>query len=320
MAVLLNHDRSGLLSRSTTLLRKFSLKRRAKRADAARQMSFPAELEDMIIDHLKDDKKALANCSLVCQSWRPRSRYHLFSTVSLELSREDGEERARRFSMFLGLNPHVRTYLRNLHLAGDVSPIPVTHMQEGILAGVLERLPRLETLTMHSFQLVAGTDIDCGGDTPCTSPGLDIFEVISRLSYLRTLGLRDFFCDEHEDDSSPKCAQLQTRMRMEELQLQNISIPQGRLAAFLDRVTVLSPAAETASSAPRGDCLRHLTFPLEHRGFRGINAIDNFDICGHLIQHVGPSVEHLVFDLWGVQGIAGRELVPESKHPSLLLL
>ncbi|KAF8869067.1 hypothetical protein BD779DRAFT_797413 [Infundibulicybe gibba] len=40
---------------------------------------FPVELTDLIIDHLNDDKESLQACSLVCSSWLPRTRHHLFS-------------------------------------------------------------------------------------------------------------------------------------------------------------------------------------------------------------------------------------------------
>jgi hypothetical protein len=43
----------------------------------------PQELSDIIIDHLHDDRPALGRCGLVCQSWLPSSRFHLFSTIKL---------------------------------------------------------------------------------------------------------------------------------------------------------------------------------------------------------------------------------------------
>ncbi|TDL19489.1 hypothetical protein BD410DRAFT_900190 [Rickenella mellea] len=41
------------------------------------------ELADVIIDYLHDDRPALCSCGLVCRSWLPTSRFHLFSTVQL---------------------------------------------------------------------------------------------------------------------------------------------------------------------------------------------------------------------------------------------
>jgi hypothetical protein len=43
----------------------------------------PTELVDAIIDELHDDEAALATCALVCKSWVPASRRHLFFRVSI---------------------------------------------------------------------------------------------------------------------------------------------------------------------------------------------------------------------------------------------
>ncbi|KAJ7678157.1 hypothetical protein DFH06DRAFT_1465919 [Mycena polygramma] len=52
----------------------------------------PQEIIDMVIDHLVEsrgwlsaaDKRALAACALVCRSWVPRSRHHLFRRIVLD--------------------------------------------------------------------------------------------------------------------------------------------------------------------------------------------------------------------------------------------
>ena len=45
----------------------------------------PQELSDMIIDYLHDDKAALRSAGLVCKSWFPASRFHLFSDIKLSV-------------------------------------------------------------------------------------------------------------------------------------------------------------------------------------------------------------------------------------------
>jgi hypothetical protein len=45
--------------------------------------NLPSELIDAVIDHLHSDKMALAACALVCKEWLPASRYHLYSTISV---------------------------------------------------------------------------------------------------------------------------------------------------------------------------------------------------------------------------------------------
>ncbi|KAJ3793640.1 hypothetical protein GGU11DRAFT_799125 [Lentinula aff. detonsa] len=44
----------------------------------------PLELVELIIEHLFDDTKTLATCSLVCSAWVARTRHWLFGTVHLD--------------------------------------------------------------------------------------------------------------------------------------------------------------------------------------------------------------------------------------------
>ena len=46
-------------------------------------ISFSQEIFEKFIDNLHDDKKALKQCALVCRSWVPRSRYHLFASITV---------------------------------------------------------------------------------------------------------------------------------------------------------------------------------------------------------------------------------------------
>ena len=46
----------------------------------------PQELFDIILDFLHNDVAALCSASLVCKSWLPASRFHLFSEIFWELS------------------------------------------------------------------------------------------------------------------------------------------------------------------------------------------------------------------------------------------
>jgi len=45
--------------------------------------NLPCEISDAIIDNLHNDSQALAACGLVCRSWLPCSRYHLFANIVL---------------------------------------------------------------------------------------------------------------------------------------------------------------------------------------------------------------------------------------------
>jgi hypothetical protein len=48
-----------------------------------RSPRLPPELIDAAIDQLHDDPEALALCTLVCKSWVPASRHHLFPTITV---------------------------------------------------------------------------------------------------------------------------------------------------------------------------------------------------------------------------------------------
>ncbi len=43
--------------------------------------ALPAELTDVIIDHLHADRDALAACALVCRAWRDAAQHHLLATI-----------------------------------------------------------------------------------------------------------------------------------------------------------------------------------------------------------------------------------------------
>ncbi|KAJ7661043.1 hypothetical protein B0H17DRAFT_1212399 [Mycena rosella] len=53
-------------------------------------LDFPAELQDMIIDHMHREKQALGTCGLVCKSWLRSSRHHLFGSATLRNHDLDG--------------------------------------------------------------------------------------------------------------------------------------------------------------------------------------------------------------------------------------
>jgi hypothetical protein len=46
---------------------------------------FPPEITDSIVDLLHDKPGALEQCCLVCKSWVPRARKHLFSRIEFRL-------------------------------------------------------------------------------------------------------------------------------------------------------------------------------------------------------------------------------------------
>jgi hypothetical protein len=51
--------------------------------EGSREVLFPQELSDQIINHLRDDMASLRACSLVCWSWFYSSRIHIFRTLAV---------------------------------------------------------------------------------------------------------------------------------------------------------------------------------------------------------------------------------------------
>ncbi|KAH7913107.1 hypothetical protein BJ138DRAFT_1124656 [Hygrophoropsis aurantiaca] len=67
----------------------------------------PPEITDHVIDHLHIDTRMLGICSLVCKSWLPASRFHLFSTISLHPWKKDSFLRLLD-STYSSFAPYVR--------------------------------------------------------------------------------------------------------------------------------------------------------------------------------------------------------------------
>lgn len=86
-------------------------------SDMAAHMRLPRELNDMIIDHLSDDKKTLATCGLVHSSWRSTSCPHLFRALTITQSRED--RNLTEFVFFLKRWRDIGQHIRRLLVRGD---------------------------------------------------------------------------------------------------------------------------------------------------------------------------------------------------------
>jgi hypothetical protein len=70
-------------------------------------------MSDTIINHLCNNKKALAACSLVCKSWSPRARRHLFANTQIVIHPLN----SRKFMKSgLSRNP----FLHQLHIATEL--------------------------------------------------------------------------------------------------------------------------------------------------------------------------------------------------------
>lgn len=66
-----------------TLSAAVQLSTRYRYLNAQMSLIIPVEICEMIIDHLRDEKAALRNCSLVCKTWLPSARFHIFQKLEL---------------------------------------------------------------------------------------------------------------------------------------------------------------------------------------------------------------------------------------------
>jgi hypothetical protein len=110
--------------------------------------AIPQELSDMILDFLHDDVAALCSAGLVCKSWLPASRFHLFSKIKIRGLRPTGVGR-------LGNRPRILELI-----CADESTIPPYILHLSIAVGIqfvnetLLRLPLLSNLKTLSLSRI----------------------------------------------------------------------------------------------------------------------------------------------------------------------
>ncbi|KAK7001707.1 hypothetical protein R3P38DRAFT_3047353 [Favolaschia claudopus] len=119
----------------------------------------PPELWDIILDHLHDERSTLLASSLVCRSWVPTCRLHLFPSLSLSPKHIP---RAVSIDALLA-NPHstIRSAVRALSLPGALSPIQLLHTRNGsilttftfaaLLPNLARHLPRVTELALSDY-------------------------------------------------------------------------------------------------------------------------------------------------------------------------
>lgn len=112
----------------------------------------PPELTDIIIDHLRQDKAALAACSLVCTGFLNRSFHHLFRTISMR-----DTKRFRRFVAFLP-SATLRQYVEVVVLGNggstDVSAAIRLRIDVELLGDLFSATPALKSLELNRLTWV----------------------------------------------------------------------------------------------------------------------------------------------------------------------
>ena len=76
-------------------------------------LAIPQELCDMIIDFLHDDVEELCSAGLVCKSWLPASRFHLFSEIWLGPKDKDA------LDVICAEGSTIPPYILDLRIVGD---------------------------------------------------------------------------------------------------------------------------------------------------------------------------------------------------------
>ncbi|KAK7053576.1 hypothetical protein R3P38DRAFT_2499808 [Favolaschia claudopus] len=118
----------------------------------------PPELWDIILDHLHDERATLLVSSLVCRSWVPTCRLHLFPSLSLSPKHIP---RAVSIDALLA-NPHstIRSAVRALSLPGALSPIQLytrngsiltTSTFAALLPNLARHLPLVTELALSDY-------------------------------------------------------------------------------------------------------------------------------------------------------------------------
>ncbi|KAK0201002.1 hypothetical protein DFS33DRAFT_1094621 [Desarmillaria ectypa] len=82
----------------------------------------PPELCDIVIDFLHADRASLMSCSLVCRSWLPASRFHLWDTLKLAPCNIDG------FFILLSYSSTFLPYIQNVEIENAFTKL--THYEK----------------------------------------------------------------------------------------------------------------------------------------------------------------------------------------------
>lgn len=111
--------------------------------------TLPAELDDIIIDHLHDDSLTLSQCALVRRSWLPAARYHFWNNLRLNCSLDE----LNRLSTLISSSPDVRHYVRTVVVMQKKGEACQWY-DLGLLyhtLSIISQLPNLTTLTLDGL-------------------------------------------------------------------------------------------------------------------------------------------------------------------------
>lgn len=110
------------------------------------------ELLAMIMDHFRKDFPTLRTCSVVCASWLPVARYHLFHSIHVECEDESWDHLIGRIT---NSTPSVTDSIREIHISSRLQARvrrggpPFGTFSPYLLAYVMDRLDHLHTIVLE---------------------------------------------------------------------------------------------------------------------------------------------------------------------------
>jgi hypothetical protein len=170
-----------------------------------------AEITDMIIDFLHDRPDALKVCSLVCRSWLPASRFHLFRSLTLRshaplrYSRNENPHPCNELLAIIQRNPNIALLIHDLHIREGQEFRKENWINQALgLPLLLKSLPKLTALHLRrvewtcitpelrdafrrvfSFPSLTNIDLEL-----CYFPFTSFVRLISTCQNLKSLNLR----------------------------------------------------------------------------------------------------------------------------------
>ncbi|GJE95360.1 hypothetical protein PsYK624_115440 [Phanerochaete sordida] len=135
--------------------------------------TLPAELVDLVIYELQDDRYSLRSCSLVCKSWAPRPSAHLFKSLRARFNIGTAGQPdlwKTPFYEFCGLiatSPRVSTHIQNLTMSIRTSSV-------ADVATIALQLPHLRSLSVSSGMTSTSPPTDA---LPCSGRHIEHLDV-----------------------------------------------------------------------------------------------------------------------------------------------
>ncbi|KAI0750389.1 hypothetical protein C8Q74DRAFT_1309744 [Fomes fomentarius] len=155
----------------------------------------PAELCDIIIDHLHGDKLSLCSCALVCRGWLKTARYHLFDALSCDPDKGSSSNLVQ----FLSKTPDVVRHITELELS-NYRDMDISLLSRLIVPLTRLRILRLINMPLASLDSDAGSPLNIGLNLetleitiPRFQPS-DVYKIYSILALWPRIGTLEIEC------------------------------------------------------------------------------------------------------------------------------